>query len=224
MGLTHEARVAFSADGLCWAVAGLLRAPASPDFDDRELRFLEDTSPVVAVATRAALRRPSEPADGPRGPAVIVVDREGRVHSATPAAQAWADALEAPHRVAIALRTVSSAAVHGATHAHARLRDERGDWVVLRASPLAPATGDRAELVAVTVETATPNEMRRLLLAAYGLSPREQDVSLEVLDGRSTDEIAARLYISPHTVQDHLKAVFTKVGVRSRRELVVHLS
>jgi DNA-binding CsgD family transcriptional regulator len=224
MGLTHEVRVAFSADGVCWAVAGLLRAPSSADFDDREVRFLEEAAPAVAVATRAALRRPADPALGQRAPAVIVVDRDGRVQSATPAARAWADALQAPQRVAIALRTVSSAAIHGATHAHARLRNERGEWVVLRASPLASTADDPAELVAVTVEAATPDEMRRLLLAAYGLSPREQDVSLEVLDGRSTAEIAARLYISPHTVQDHLKAVFAKVGVRSRRELVVQLS
>lgn len=62
-----------------------------------------------------------------------------------------------------------------------------------------------------------------LLLAAYGVSAREQEVCIEVLAGHSTTDIAGRLFISPHTVQDHLKAVFSKVGVHSRGELVARL-
>ena len=45
----------------------------------------------------------------------------------------------------------------------------------------------------------------------------------EVIAGRSTADIAASLFISVNTVQDHLKSIFAKVDVRSRGELVARL-
>ena len=51
----------------------------------------------------------------------------------------------------------------------------------------------------------------------------EQAVAALVLGGRSTEQIAAELTISSLTVQQHLKAAFDKVGVRSRCELVAQI-
>ncbi|MET4922514.1 helix-turn-helix transcriptional regulator [Streptomyces sp. PSRA5] len=77
--------------------------------------------------------------------------------------------------------------------------------------------------VAVVVEPAGPGEHAALVVAAYGLTPRERDITALVLRGHSTAEISEQARLSAHTVQDHLKSVFDKTGVRSRRDLVATL-
>ena len=70
------------------------------------------------------------------------------------------------------------------------------------------------------VEPAHPARIAPLLMSAYGLTEREQDVTRLVLQGESTAAIAERLVVSAHTVQQHLKRIFEKTGVHSRRDLV----
>ncbi|MET9243325.1 helix-turn-helix transcriptional regulator [Nonomuraea sp. NPDC003709] len=60
-------------------------------------------------------------------------------------------------------------------------------------------------------------------MEAYSLTPREREVAECVARGHSTSELAARLHLSPHTVRDHLKAIFAKVDASSRGELVARL-
>jgi DNA-binding CsgD family transcriptional regulator len=62
-----------------------------------------------------------------------------------------------------------------------------------------------------------------LLCRAYALSRRERELVALLVAGLDTRVVARRLVISPHTVQDHLKSVFEKIGIHSRRELLATL-
>jgi DNA-binding CsgD family transcriptional regulator len=75
----------------------------------------------------------------------------------------------------------------------------------------------------VILERARPHELAPLIADAYGLTERERAVTQLVAQGLPTNAIAYRLYISPWTVQDHLKAIFDKVGVSTRGELIARV-
>ncbi len=95
-----------------------------------------------------------------------------------------------------------------------------GGWLLVHASRLSTSTDDD---IAVVVEPAHPGSLAPLLLSAHGLTPRECDVALRVLRGASTKVIGAELHLSEYTVKDHLKSIFDKTGVRSRRDLVASI-
>src|SRR4249920_4083429 len=59
---------------------------------------------------------------------------------------------------------------------------------------------------------------------ASSLSAREVEVLLLLDEHLGTDEIAARLYISEHTVRSHVKSLLRKLGVSSRREALEALN
>src|SRR5262249_7476182 len=102
-----------------------------------------------------------------------------------------------------------------------RLRAPSGHWLVLYASRLR-SSGNQAQIT-VIFEPAQPTEIAPLIMQAYDLTKREGEVTQCVLRGWSTAEIAASLHISANTVQDHLKAIFEKVDVGSRRELAARI-
>ena len=68
--------------------------------------------------------------------------------------------------------------------------------------------------------SAKGGDVAPLIVEAYGLTQRELDVTRAIARGLGTAEMASHLFISQHTVRDHVKSVFEKVGVSSRGELV----
>ncbi|TPV49402.1 helix-turn-helix transcriptional regulator [Pseudarthrobacter phenanthrenivorans] len=223
-GLEHELRAAFRVDDACWGVGSIFR-DGGHDFTDREVEFLDAVTATLAAATRIAVRaRPASPGPMGVGPVIVIAGPAGELRAATPAAASWLAEVEdtAPGRFSMALYSVVAQAHRAASGtARARMRDAGSSWVLLQASRL--ISGDDPEQMVVTVEPATTHDLAGLLLTAYGVTAREREVCLDVLSGRSTADIARHLFISPHTVHDHLKSLFEKVGVGSRGELVATL-
>jgi DNA-binding CsgD family transcriptional regulator len=102
----------------------------------------------------------------------------------------------------------------------ARVRTTRGQWLLLHGSVLRSGPRDR---VAVMIEPARRAEIASILVEAHGLTEREQQVTALLTRGLTIDQIAQTLWLSRHTVRDHTKAVFAKLGVNSRPELTAKL-
>ncbi|MCC5878437.1 MAG: response regulator transcription factor [Idiomarina sp.] len=66
----------------------------------------------------------------------------------------------------------------------------------------------------------SPDQVVYELAAAYGLSKREQQVCLALIDGHKNCEIANKLFISTHTVKCHVTSLYRKLGVNSRHEIL----
>jgi DNA-binding CsgD family transcriptional regulator len=230
-GAEQELLVALRArTGEAWGMLGLYREPGQPEFDPDELEFLRAMAPHLAEGARRGLLvgEASEP-DRPDAPGLVVLDADWSVESLTPGVERWLCELpdgdwEAQGKLPPAVLAVAGRALRTAENrdapgevALARVLSSEGRWIVLHGASL---VADGARRAAVIIEPAHPARISPLLMSAYGLTDREQDVTRLVLRGDSTAQIAGELCVSAHTVQQHLKSVFEKTGVRSRRELV----
>ena len=102
--------------------------------------------------------------------------------------------------------------------ARVRARGASGRWLACHASRMRGAGG-----TAVVIESASTSEILPIIAEAYDLSLRERQITQLIARGAATAEMAERLHLSPHTVRDYVKALFEKVGVSSRGELVAKL-
>jgi DNA-binding CsgD family transcriptional regulator len=223
LGMGDELRVAFRVDRTVWGFLCLHRSGAS-SFGPDDMAVLRSVAVHAGEAVRRLATSSSASAVAPE--AVILVS--GRTVTAIGGS---ADDLDLgrinvghPLPVLLAalvarLEAIEAGAVDaGASPAAIRVTTPNGALVAVHAARLQEAGG--AGPVVLTIASAAPHERSSLLLAAHGLTPAQCRVARLVLQGRTTGQIVVELRISAHTVQDHLKAIFDKFGVRSRRELV----
>jgi DNA-binding CsgD family transcriptional regulator len=223
-----ELRAVFADGESVWGCVALHRRRG--EFEDREAGLVAGVAGYIAEGIRRAILASALAAGGETDPpGLIVLGGDGSVESMTPAARRWlAELFDSTGNSAtlplIVLSVADKArrAGMGQTEevATARVPRKSGGWLQLHASLLDEAQRGR---VGVMLHPAGQPEIARLIVEAYGLSRREREVTRLVLHGLSTREMADELHVSPYTVQDHLKAIFAKVTVRSRRELVAQL-
>jgi DNA-binding CsgD family transcriptional regulator len=231
-GVRDAASVVFRDPFGCWAFLELWRTSPAP-FGPADISALRELTVPVTDALRRAQARTF--AAGPSraghlaGPVVLLLSPDLEVRAQTPGTHEPLRRLvprddDGPpvpagaYNVAAQLLAVEAGVDAHPPWARAHLGD--GVWSTLRAARL-DGPGPAADRdIAVTIEEATAAERLSLFALACGLSPRERELLGHVADGLDTAEVAARMHLSGHTVQDHLKSVFLKTGTHSRRALL----
>jgi DNA-binding CsgD family transcriptional regulator len=234
LGLGDEMRVALVAGGLCWGVLCLHRSASGYGFDATDVDFVRRIAPDLARGLRRSVTlQPASPnALATDGPGIIILDPDLTIVSLNPSAETLlADIVDADWPAHLDLPvTIYAAAAAGLAADHrdeiapptvTRLRRGGGGWITAHTSLLNGAGGGQ---VAVVLDCADTRHVSSLILSAHGLTAAQSRVVALVLEGRSTPSIIRELHISANTLQEHLHAVFDKLGIGSRRELVAALS
>ncbi|HEY1689962.1 MAG TPA: helix-turn-helix transcriptional regulator [Solirubrobacteraceae bacterium] len=216
----------------CWASVELMRERSEAPFDEHDQRLLAELAPTLGTLVRRSLP-PSWPAaysaTGAPAPGTMILDFELRPMSWTPSFAGWLDQLPSsgpdtamlpPAVYEIGARALAPPVVPRGFPNRVRIRTPQGHWSVLEGAPLEGGDGG----IAITIRAASPEEVFDILCRIHDLTRRERELAKLMLAGMATKQLAEALCISPYTVQDHLKAIFAKTGVRSRRELIARLT
>jgi DNA-binding CsgD family transcriptional regulator len=226
LGMGDELRVALRVDGTAWGFLCLHRSGAT-GFSASEMAVLRKVAPHAGEAIRrAATITRDAPTDATAEAVILVADHVvvavgGAVDEIEPGGPLVVGGQLPVHLAAVVrrLEAIEGGDDHrDARPAAIRITARNGTLVAVHAARLRDATGNGP--IVLTVAPAAPAERSALLLAAHGLTLGQRRVANLVLQGRTTSQVVVALGISAHTVQDHLKVVFDKIGVRSRRELV----
>jgi DNA-binding CsgD family transcriptional regulator len=235
-GFDDELRVAFRGRSGCWGVASLWRHRGRPHFTESEVTTIVQLASVIGRAfRRGVLEDGAAPDAGPTGPGLLVFSPAGSLESLNEDAAGWLTQLSREpdrrnaHAVLIPTEVYSVmsqaravASGRSAAPARTRVRTLTGGWLALHASCLRDGEGRFGD-TAVVIEPAHSSEIAPMIVQAYELTEREQAVTRMIAQGLSTAEIAESLMLSLHTVRGYVKAVFEKIGVASRGELVARL-
>ena len=217
----------------CWGFLDLWRSGTSAVFSRDEADFL--TSIAASVAT--ALRRSQAHAfvvgtqrDAARlGPVVLLLSAELEVLRQTPQTENYLRILVPPQEdrqpipasaYNVAAQLLSSEANVDQSPPWARVHLADGLWLTLRAARIGDARSGPERDIAVTIEQTSPPERIALFARAFGFSPRERELFGHLVTGADTREMAGLMFLSEHTIQDHLKSIFAKTSAHNRRTLL----
>jgi DNA-binding CsgD family transcriptional regulator len=228
-GIVDIASVAFTDRFGTWGFLDLWRTGTSARFTSADVTFLADITEPVTAALRHCQANTFIAAPTPDtrrlGPIVLLLSPDLHVLDHTPETPEYLRILVPPdegnapipagaYNVAAQLLAAENAVDHHP--ALARVHLSGGLWVTLRAARIGTN-------IAVTIEETAPVERLSLFTKAFGLSARETELLNHLVSGADTREVATKMYLSEHTVQTHLKSIFTKTTTRSRRTLLTRV-
>ena len=230
--IPHELRAAFVIRGRVWGAVHIARRASSGAVPAARRRRARRRSPgrsPAASARRCASMRPAASrASRRRGWSCSA--RSDEVELITPPARELLASLQ-PAESGYTDETIATPVLALASFVRAAPDGGQGGgnvvtvpgsdgWVTLHASLPGPPGDGR---VAVVLERATRRASATVRLEAFGATAREREVATLLARGLSRAEIAEALVVSPHTVEDHVKNLYEKVGVASRQELVARV-
>ena len=222
-GIPFELRAAFVSRGRPWGAVHMARREEHGDFSGADVAALGRLAGIVAEGIRTSLRFDAARRAGGAGPGMIVVGRRDEVELITDSARELLAEIRSPavadQPLPTALLALAASMRAGAATNAVSVPGGSG-WITLHASL---PDGRGAGRVAVVVDRAAGRDSASLRLETYGVTAREREVATLLAQGCSNAEIASALVVSPYTVQDHIKNLFEKTGVSSRRELVARI-
>jgi DNA-binding CsgD family transcriptional regulator len=231
-GVNDAASVVFRDRFGCWAFLELWRIESGTRFADAEAEFLSGIAGPVTEALRRCQARVFDlaaSADDRTGPVVLVLSPDLEVRAQTPETEKYLRFLVPPdadrrpipagaYNVAAQLLAVEAGVDEHPPFARVHLAG--GVWLTLRAARIGETVPSDQRDIAVTIESASSAERLALYVRACGLSSREAELLGHLAAGADTRRIAQMMFLSEHTVQDHLKSMFVKAGVHNRRTLL----
>ena len=229
--IPHELRAAFVIRGRVWGAVHIARRAASGPFEQRDVDALAAAAGAIARGIRASLRfDAARRGTGLEAPGLVVLGPQDDVELITPPARELLASLrpDGPDYAddAIATPVLALASfVRGAPEAgqggsNVVTVPGSDGWITLHASLPGPPGDGR---IAVVLERAGGARSATVRLEAFGATAREREVATLLARGLSRAELAEALVLSPHTVEDHVKSLYEKLGVASRQELVARV-
>jgi DNA-binding CsgD family transcriptional regulator len=236
-GIIDVASAVFADQYGCWGFLDLWRDSTGEPFTAADAEFITGLAAPLAGALRQCQARtfvePAAPHRHEAGPLVLTLNEDLRITSRTAASQAWLNLLLPPepderaipasvYNVAAQLLAAEKGIDDHPAWARTHLAD--GFWLTLRAARLSSddkpgAPPGRATLV-VTIEEASAAERLDLFSRTFGLTAREHELVGLLATGSDTRAMARQMTLSEHTIQDHLKSIFTKTSARDRVTLL----
>ncbi|MES9699154.1 LuxR C-terminal-related transcriptional regulator [Bacillus sp. JJ927] len=225
-----ELRAVCMSKGKCFGHVSLFRDNMSSVFHNDDCKYLSIIAPIVGDVLRDSVIKPSLE-EKVVGTGIIIFNEEFELLHWNQDGSDWLSNLRMYEQlntkeIPRPLRAVCSKVKANGYNAEFTSKEERvciplayGHFLIVRASRLESSIGFHDRYV-VLFERARPEEIFPLITEVYSLTTREKQVIRKIFKGMSTKELAEELCISIYTVQDHLKSIFEKVGVRSRNELV----